>query len=102
MTKKLYVGNISFKATEDAVKTLFTTVGPVESVKIITDPQTGKSRGFGFVEMSTDEDANKAISSLNGSTLLERTISVALAKPKSDSRDNFGGHQRKERRERNY
>jgi RNA recognition motif-containing protein len=81
MEKKIYVGNISFKATEDDIRELFSTVGEVESVKIITDAQTGQSKGFGFVEMSSGEDANKAISNLNGKTFLDRTLSVAEAKP---------------------
>ncbi|MBW1971923.1 MAG: RNA-binding protein [Deltaproteobacteria bacterium] len=91
MSKKIYVGNISFKATEDAVRELFLTVGEVESVNIITDSYTGQSKGFGFVEMSSEEDASKAIETLNGTTFMERTLSVAEARQKRRSGSGFGG-----------
>ncbi|MGB9716639.1 MAG: RNA recognition motif domain-containing protein [Thermodesulfovibrionales bacterium] len=81
MDKKIYVGNISFKATEDDIRELFSQVGEVESVKIITDAHTGQPKGFGFIEMSSKEDANKAISALNGKTFMDRTLSVAEARP---------------------
>lgn len=81
MEKKIYVGNISFKATEDDVRELFLQVGEVESVKIITDAHTGQPKGFGFIEMSSEEDAKRAISELNGKTFMERTLSVAEARP---------------------
>jgi RNA recognition motif-containing protein len=86
MEKKIYVGNISFKATEDDIRELFSQVGEVESVKIITDAHTGQPKGFGFIEMSSKEDASKAISALNGKTFMERTLSVAEARPQQ-SRD---------------
>jgi RNA recognition motif-containing protein len=82
MVKKIYVGNISFKATEDNIRELFSNYGDVESVKIITDPYTGQPKGFGFVEMSLEEDAKKAISGLNGKTFMERTLSVSEARPR--------------------
>lgn len=81
MSKRLYVGNISFKATEDDVKDLFSQAGEVESVKLIKDASTGRARGFGFVEMSTDEEAQKAVSQLNGNNFMERSIVVNEAKP---------------------
>lgn len=81
MTKKIYVGNISFKATRDDLENLFSKYGEVESVNLITDPQTGRSKGFGFVEMATDEDANKAIAGLNKSIFMDRELSVAEARP---------------------
>ncbi len=81
MSKKIYVGNISFKATQEDLKELFSKHGAVESVNVITDPQTGRSKGFGFIEMASEEDAKKAIASLNGTQFLERTLSVAEAKP---------------------
>ncbi len=81
MGKKLYVGSIPFQASEDALHELFSTIGEVESVKIITDAQTGQPKGFGFIEMSSEEDAKRAISALNGKTFMERTLSVAEAKP---------------------
>jgi cold-inducible RNA-binding protein len=92
MEKKVYVGNISFKATEEDLRELFSQSGQVEAVKLITDPQTGKPRGFGFVEMASEEDAKKAIDALNGTTFMERTLSVAEAKPqKPRERQGFGG-----------
>ncbi len=81
MGKKLYIGNISFNATEDSLKELFLTIGEVESVKIITDAYTGQSRGFGFVEMAKEEDARKAMENLNGTSFMERTIIVNEARP---------------------
>jgi RNA recognition motif-containing protein len=81
MEKKVYVGNISFKATENDIRELFSTVGEVESVKIITDAHTGQPKGFGFVEMSSGEDAKKAISALNGKTFMDRALAVAEARP---------------------
>lgn len=81
MSKRLYVGNISFKATEDDVKDLFSQAGEVVSVKLIRDAATGRARGFGFVEMSTDEDAQKAVSQLNGNNFMDRSIVVNEAKP---------------------
>lgn len=92
MAKKLYVGNISFRATEDSLKELFSQAGEVESVKIITDAQTGQPKGFGFVEMVSEEDAKRAIASLNGATFMERALTVAEAKPQQPrERRGFGG-----------
>ena len=90
MEKKLYVGNISFKATEEDIRELFARSGEVESVKIITDAHTGNPKGFGFVEMATEEDAKKAIDELNGTTFMERAITVAEAKPQQP-RERRGG-----------
>lgn len=91
MGKKIYVGNISFKATEDAIKELFTKAGEVESVKIITDAHTGQPKGFCFIEMASEEDAKKAIETLNGTTFMERTLSVAEARPQRRETRGFGG-----------
>jgi RNA recognition motif-containing protein len=92
MEKKVYVGNISFSASEDDLRELFSQSGDVESVKIITDKQTGSPKGFGFVEMATEEDARKAIEALNGSTFMDRTLSVAEAKPQQPREGrSFGG-----------
>jgi RNA recognition motif-containing protein len=93
MEKKLYVGNISFKATEEDIRELFGRSGEVETVKIITDAHTGNPKGFGFVEMATVEDAKKAIDELNGTTFMERAITVAEAKPQEprEKRGGFGG-----------
>jgi len=81
MSKRLYVGNISFKATEEDVKDLFSQAGEVVSVKLIKDASTGRARGFGFVEMSSDEEAQKAVAQLNGNNFMERSIVVNEAKP---------------------
>lgn len=92
MAKKLYVGSISFDATEESLRDLFSSIGEVESVKIITDMHTGRSKGFGFVEMSSEEDAKKAIEQLNGSTFMERSIIVNEARPQQPrGRGGFGG-----------
>ena len=90
MTQKLYVGNLSFQTTESDLETLFAQAGPVESVRIITDRDTGRSRGFGFVEMA-DEDAAKAISQFNESDLDGRALTVNEAKPQV-KREGGGGY----------
>ncbi|OHE55183.1 MAG: RNA-binding protein [Thermodesulfovibrio sp. RBG_19FT_COMBO_42_12] len=92
MGKKLYVGSISFNATEESLKDLFSTIGEVESVKIITDTDTGRSKGFGFIEMSSEEDAKKAIEQLNGTKFMERVLVVNEARPQQPrERRGFGG-----------
>jgi len=89
MTKRLYVGNIPFKATEEDVKNLFSQTGEVVSVRLIKDAATGRLRGFGFVEMASDEDAEKAISTLNGNNFMERSLVVNEAKPQ-ETRERSG------------
>jgi RNA recognition motif-containing protein len=90
--KKLYVGNISFQATEDDLRELFAKSGEVESVKMITDQFTGKPKGFGFVEMANEDDAKNAITALNGMTFKDRPITVAEAKPQQPrEKRSFGG-----------
>lgn len=91
MGKKLYVGNLSYKIDEETLKGFFTELGEVESVKIIKDAVTGRSKGFGFVEMVTEEDAQKAIESLNGKTIMDRAVTVNEAKPQTDRRPRTGG-----------
>ncbi|NTU42928.1 MAG: RNA-binding protein, partial [Nitrospirales bacterium] len=93
MGKKIYVGNISYKATEDTVRALFAPFGQVESVSMITDRLTGQPKGFGFVEMASEEEAKKAIASLNGTQFMDRTLTVSEAKPpqQRESRGGFGG-----------
>ena len=81
MRKKLYVGNLSYKATEDDLKDLFKEFETVTEVNLVTDRATGRSRGFGFVEFSSDEDADKAINSLNGKMFQDREIVVNEARP---------------------
>ena len=90
MGRKLYVGNLPFSATEQTLQDTFSQCGTVDSVNVITDRDTGQSRGFGFVEMSSDGEAQKAIQELNGSSLDGREITVNEAKPKAP-RDNRGG-----------
>lgn len=92
MGKKLYVGSIPFTATEEDLSNLFSTIGEVESVKIITDPGTGRSKGFGFIEMATEEDAKRAIDELNGKSFMERSIMVNEARPQQPrEKRGFGG-----------
>lgn len=92
MGKKLYVGSIPFTATEEDLTNLFSTIGEVESVKIITDPGTGRSKGFGFIEMATEEDAKRAIDDLNGKSFMERSIMVNEARPQQPrEKRGFGG-----------
>ncbi|MCL5023760.1 MAG: RNA-binding protein [Nitrospirae bacterium] len=84
MAKRIYVGNLPYTVDEEALREVFAAIGEVQSVKIITDPAMGRSKGFGFVEMSSDEEADKAIASLNGSTLQERTLTVSEARPQTE------------------
>ncbi|OGL07460.1 MAG: RNA-binding protein [Candidatus Rokubacteria bacterium RIFCSPLOWO2_12_FULL_69_21] len=81
MPAKLFVGNLSFQATEEDLRELFQQAGTVESVRIVTDQFTGRPRGFGFVEMSTKEEATKAIEMLNGRLFRDRNLVVDEARP---------------------
>jgi len=81
MTSKLYIGSLSFDTVEDSLKDLFSEAGKVESVSIITDKFSGRSKGFGFVEMSSEEEAKKAVEMFNGKELDGRNIVVDEAKP---------------------
>jgi RNA recognition motif-containing protein len=92
MSKKLYVGNLSYQTTEADLTNMFEPYGTVESARIITDRDTGRSKGFGFVEMSEDEAAEKAIAALNGQEFGGRALTVNEAKPMV-KRD-FGGGDR--------
>ncbi len=85
--KKIYVGNLAFNTTEDELRQLFTQHGAVESVSVITDRNTGQSRGFGFVEMGA-ADAETAIRALNGTTLGDRSLTVNEARPRRDDGGN--------------
>ena len=91
MNKNLYIGNLSPKVAEDDLKSNFSKAGEVVSVSIIRDKFTNQSRGFGFVEMATEEGAKEAISQFNGGTLDEQTITVNEARPKKDSGGQRGG-----------
>ena len=90
MGKKLYVGNLPFSATDSSITDAFTAFGTVTSVKIITDRDSGRSKGFGFVEMSTDEEAAAAIAKLDGSDWEGRNLTVNEAKP-METRSGGGG-----------
>jgi RNA recognition motif-containing protein len=89
--KKIFVGNLSFGATEDAVRSMFETYGTVESVSLVTDRDTGRARGFGFVEMSVNAEADRAIAELNGRELDGRALNVNEARPKEDRGSGGGG-----------
>jgi RNA recognition motif-containing protein len=91
MGKKLYVGNLPFSVTEQALSDKFAECGKVESAKIITDRDTGRSKGFGFVEMSSDEEAAAAISKFNGSDYEGRPMTVNEAKPMAPREGRGGG-----------
>lgn len=91
MPMKLYVGNLSYETTESELNELFSTIGTVESVKVITDPYSGMSKGFGFVEMSTREQGEMAIKELNGKTVRNRTIVVNEARPRKQRGGPGGG-----------
>jgi RNA recognition motif-containing protein len=81
MNLKLYVGNLPFGASEEDLRKLFAEAGAVQSVKIVTDSYSGRSRGFGFVEMASQAEAEKAISLTNGKTFMDRALIVSEAKP---------------------
>jgi RNA recognition motif-containing protein len=90
MSKKIYVGNLSYQTTEGDLSNLFEQVGQVDSVNVITDRDTGRSKGFAFVEMS-DDDAEKAIGQFNGVEMDGRTLTVNEARPREDRSGNRGG-----------
>jgi len=90
MSMKLYVGNLAFETTSNELQTLFAQAGTVESVSLIEDRETGRSRGFGFVEMSTKEEGAAAVSQFNGKELGGRTLKVNEAKPRENRCSNGG------------
>lgn len=95
MESKLYVGNLSYETTEDELRSLFTQVGTVNEVVLIKDRDTGTSKGFAFVTMNSQEEANKAIQQFNGQSLSNREIKVNLARPREsnfDSNQRSGGY----------
>ena len=91
MNKKLYVGNLSYETTEDELQKLFVEVGPVVSAALITDRTSGRSKGFGFVEMETEQAAQEAIERLNNYELNQRTLTVSEARPPRDRSSGGGG-----------
>ena len=94
MSNKLYVGNLSFRVTSEDLQEYFAEAGAVESANVVFDRETGRSRGFGFVEMASAEDANSAIAQFNGQEYEGRNIVVNEAKPREDrgGRGNGGGY----------
>jgi len=94
MSMKLYVGNLAFQTSSDDLQQLFAQAGTVESAAVVEDRDTGRSRGFGFVEMSSKEEGEAAIQQFNGREMGGRTLNVNEAKPREDrggSRGGFGG-----------
>ena len=97
--KSIFVGNLDFGVTEDMVKSLFEAHGAVERVTIMTDRDTGRSRGFAFVEMADAREADQAITALNGTNLSGRALNVNEARPKPERRGGPGGGPPRQRRE---
>jgi RNA recognition motif-containing protein len=98
MESKLYVGNLAYTATEDDLRALFAQAGTVKSVMVIKDRETGRSKGFAFVEMETEGDAQKAISMLNGTQFKDRALTVNVARPREESSRGGGfGNRRQDR-----
>jgi RNA recognition motif-containing protein len=97
MNLKLYVGNLAFGASEEDLKKLFSEAGAVQSAKIVTDSYSGRSRGFGFVEMTSNAEAEKAISLINGKTFMDRTLIVSEARPQKKKGGEFKGRRNRDR-----
>ncbi len=91
MAKKLYVGGLAYSVSDEQLRTMMTPHGTVESATVVMDRMTDRSRGFGFVEMGTQEQAEKAINALNGTQVDGRTLTVNLAKPREDRGGSRGG-----------
>lgn len=92
--QNLFVGSLAYATTDDSLKTFFESIGPVASARVITDRDSGRSKGFGFVEFDNEDDNQKAVDQLNGQELDGRPISVSIARPKEDRppRRDFGGN----------
>lgn len=91
MGKKLYVGNLPYSVDDGRLQTAFSQFGQVDSARVVTDRETGRSKGFGFVEMSTDDEATTAIEKLNGTDLDGRAINVSEARPQAPREGGGGG-----------
>ena len=90
--QNLFIGSLAYATTDDSLKAFFETVGPVSSARVITDRESGRSKGFGFVEFENEDDNQKAVDQLDGKELDGRAINVGLARPKEDRpRRDFGG-----------
>jgi RNA recognition motif-containing protein len=92
--KNIFVGNLSFNTSEDELRQMFEAYGQVDRVSIMTDRDTGRSRGFGFVEMASNDDGEKAITALNGTQMGGRTLNVNEARPKAEHAGGGGGRER--------
>ncbi len=90
-SQNLFIGSLAYATTDDTLKAHFEQIGPVASARVITDRDTGRSKGFGFVEFENDDDNQKAVDQLNGKELDGRTINVSLARPKEDRPQRTGG-----------
>ena len=99
MSRKLYVGNLPYETGETELQALFASAGTVETVRVMRDMATGRARGFAFVEMSTDDEAQKAITELNNYQLGGRGLTVNEARPKTTSGGGFGGEDSRRRSE---
>jgi cold-inducible RNA-binding protein len=95
--KNIFVGNLSFNTTEDEVRHLFAAYGQVDRVNLVTDRDSGQPRGFGFVEMASDQDGEKAIAALNGTLIAGRTLNVNEARPKAERSAGARGRDRGQR-----
>ena len=94
-SQNLFIGSLAYATTDDTLKAFFEQIGPVASARVITDRESGRSKGFGFVEYENDDDNQKAVDQLNGKELDGRAINVSLARPKEDRpRRDFGGNDR--------
>jgi RNA recognition motif-containing protein len=100
MESKLYVGNLSYSTTEDDLRAMFAEAGTVTSVALIKDRDSGQSKGFAFIEMSNQVEAEKAISMFNGKMMGERDLKVSLARPREEQRGGFGGDRKTHRPQR--
>jgi RNA recognition motif-containing protein len=89
METKLYVGNLAYSTTDDDLRSLFAQAGPVRSVTVIKDRDTGRSKGFAFIEMDSQADAQKAIGLMNGKELHERSLTVNFARPREERGSGF-------------
>jgi RNA recognition motif-containing protein len=97
MAQKLYVGGLAYSTTEDALREYFSQAGTVQSATVITDRMSGRSKGFGFVEMGSDEEAQKAVEMFNGKEFEGRTLTVNEARPMEDRPKRTGGFGRNDR-----
>jgi RNA recognition motif-containing protein len=98
MAKKLYVGNLSYDTTREQIHTLFSQAGKVAEITLITDRDSGRPKGFGFVEMETEAEAQEAIKRFNGQMLDSRALTVNEARPREERPGGFGGDQRRDSR----